>query len=190
MATNNKLPKSRLMIQYDTRVEGELKKKELPHRVLVIGDLSKGRSKDAKLELEDRPIRDITNSVNVVLKDLGISTTLKVPNSITPKKSPLIEVNLDINSMSDFKPDQIAKKVPELNALLQLREMLSSFEKDIDNNRTLKKTIDSIFSDKESLKKLKDEIPRLEQYCLTYSKDDIEGSIESEAEEESEAGAE
>ncbi|MDE4955398.1 type VI secretion system contractile sheath small subunit, partial [Francisella tularensis] len=44
----NKIPNSMLMINYETNVDGVLKKKELPYRVLGVGDLSKGRSGDAK----------------------------------------------------------------------------------------------------------------------------------------------
>lgn len=139
MAVNKKIPQSRLMIQYDTRVEGEPKKKELPYRLLVIGDLSKGKSKDAKKEFEDRSVRVVKNGIDAALKDMDISANISVPNSINPQKSAMLNINYKFNSVGDFQPDKIAKKVPELNALLKLKEMLSSFEKDIDNNRTLKK---------------------------------------------------
>ncbi|WP_440616025.1 type VI secretion system contractile sheath small subunit [Cysteiniphilum sp. 6C5] len=177
MAVNKKLPKSRLMIQYDTRVKGEAKKKELPYRVLVMGDLSKGKSKDAKLPFEDRDVRMIKNGLDATLKDMEITANMCVPNSINPAKSPMIDINYKFTSMADFQPDRIAKKVPELNALLQLKEMLSSFEKDIDNNRTLKKTIDGIFSDKQTLESLKKEIPNLDHYNLAKTDD---GTIEGE----------
>jgi len=58
--------------------------------------------------------------------------------------------------------------------------MLFSFEKDIDNNRTLKKTIDGIFSDKQTLESLKKEIPNLDHYNLAKTDDGaIEGEIVS-----------
>lgn len=141
MTVNKKIPKSRLMIQYDTRVEGEPKKKELPYRLLVVGDLSKGKSKDAQMEFEDRPLRVVKNGLDSTLRDMKISAKMNVPNSINPSKSPMLDIDYKLTCIADFQPDRIAKKVPELNALLKLKEMLSSFEKDIDNNRTLKKPL-------------------------------------------------
>ena len=181
MAVNKKIPASRLMIQYDTRVEGESKKKELPYRVLVMGDLSKGKSKDSKIPFEDREARSIKNGLDATIKDMNITCEMSVPNSINPSKSPMTDVKYKLTSMADFQPDRIAKKVPELNALLQLKEMLSSFEKDIDNNRTLKKTIDKIFSDKDELAKLRKEIPKLD--CYNMEKKDskpLSGDVVSE----------
>ena len=178
MAVNKKIPKSRLMIQYDTRVEGEPKKKELPYRLLVVGDLSKGKSKDAQMEFEDRPLRVVKNGLDSTLRDMKISAKMNVPNSINPSKSPMLDIDYKLTCIADFQPDRIAKKVPELNALLKLKEMLSSFEKDIDNNRTLKKTIDRIFSNKESLEALKKQMPKLDSYH--WSKPDnaaLEGNL-------------
>jgi len=178
MAVNKKLPKSRLMIQYDTRVNGEKKKKELPYRVLVVGDYSQGKSKDAQVVFEERAVRSIENGIDATLKDMNIALNLRVPNSINPNKSPMLDVKYQFTSMADFRPDRIAQKVPELNALLQLKGMLSSFEKDIDNNRALKKTIDNIFSNKQALESLKNDIPNLQNYNLSKATPDnvIEGN--------------
>lgn len=163
MAVNKKIPKSRLMIQYDTRVEGEPKKKELPYRLFVVGDLSKVKSKDAQMEFEDRSLRVVKNGLDSTLRNMKISAKMNVPNSINPSKSPMLDIDYKLTCIADFQPDRIAKKVPELNALLKLKEMLFSFEKGIDNNRTLKKTIDRIFSNKESLEALK-KMPKLDSY--------------------------
>ncbi|WP_237360883.1 type VI secretion system contractile sheath small subunit [Vibrio marisflavi] len=177
MAINKKLPKSRLMIQYDTRVEGEKKKKELPYRMMVLGDFSAGKSKDAQVPFEEREVRTLKHGINSSLKDMGISLNVSVPNSINPSKSPMLNLNFELNSMKDFKPENLAKKIPEINALLQLKEMLSGFEKDIDNNRTLKKTIDNIFSDQAQLQALKESIPQLDNYSLMKK---VEGVIDGE----------
>lgn len=178
MAVNKKLPQSRLMIQYETRVEGESKKKELPFRNLVFGDLSKGKSKDAKLEFEDRPVRIIKNGINATLKDMDIGIQLNVPNNINPQKSAMLDIDYKFESMADFQADNVAKKVPELNMLLKLKEMLTSFEKDIDNNRSLKKTIDNIFSDKEALEALKNQLPQMQNYRLkTPDENALEGEL-------------
>ena len=58
--------------------------------------------------------------------------------------------------------------------------MLSGFEKDIDNNRTLKKTIDNIFSDQAQLQALKESIPQLKNYSLMKKAEGvIDGEVQS-----------
>lgn len=154
------------MIQYDTRIEGQAKKKELPFRCLVFGDFSQGKSKDRQLEFEDRNVRVIKNGIDATLKDMDIGIDITVPNSINPQRSPMLDIHYKFNKMADFQPDKLAKQVPQLNALLKLKEMLISFEKDIDNDRALKKTIDRIFSDKDMLLQLKGQLPKLDCYRL------------------------
>ena len=166
MAVNKKLPASRLMIQYDTRVEGIPKKKELPFRLLALGDFSKGRSKDAKIAFEDREVRHIKNGIDAELKDMNITLDLNVANSINPKSSSTLDIAYKLEKLADFRPDRIIKKVPQLSALIELRKMLSSFEKDVDNNRALRKVVDKVFSDKDRLEELKKDFNGLDKYLL------------------------
>ncbi|ABO46042.1 type VI secretion system contractile sheath small subunit [Francisella tularensis] len=169
----NKIPNSRLMINYETNVDGVLKKKELPYRVLVVGDLSKGRSVDAKKEFADREVRRVNNGVDRVLEEMNISFDFEAPNFVSKDRSNL-KVNYRIESVKDFRPDAVAKKVPEIRALLEMKEILASFAKDIENNRNLKKTIDMIFSDSNELESLKSKIPALTNYTIKDSCDAAE----------------
>lgn len=164
------VPNSRLMINYETNVDGVLKKKELPYRVLVAGDLSKGRSTNSKQELADRSVIKIQNGVDRALAEMNITLNFEVPNFVS-KESGNLKVNYKLEAIKDFKPDAVAKKVPEIRALLELKEILSSFAKDIDNNRSLKRVIDSVFSDSKELALLKEKIPNLANYAIESSED-------------------
>lgn len=159
------IPNSRLMINYETTVDGVLKKKELPYKVLVAGNLSRGKSSDAQKELAERQVRKVDNGIDRVMSDMNINFDFQVPNFVS-KQANNIEVNYKIDATKDFKPDTVAQKVPEIKALLQLKEFLTSFAKDIDNNRNLKKTIDNVFSDKNELDILKKKIPNLANYAI------------------------
>lgn len=166
MSANKKIPQSRLMIQYDTRVEGEKKKKELPYKILMMANISNGTSKDAQQPLQDRQVRNLKNGIDATLNDMNIPIKMVVPNYINSKKSPTINIEYKLSGMKDFRPDQIAEKVPQIKALLKLKEMLISFEKDIDNNRSIKDSIDQVFSNKEQLEQLKDSLPDLQRYSF------------------------
>ena len=171
--SKNNIPSSRLMINYETNVDGVLKKKELPYKVLVVGDLSKGRSIDAKVEFADREVRRVKNGVDRVLEDMNISFDFEVPNFVSKDPSNL-KVNYRIQGMKDFRPDAVAKKVPEIRALLEMKEILASFAKDIENNRNLKKVIDMIFSDNNELEALKKKIPALTNYIIKDSNESVD----------------
>jgi len=166
MAVNKSIPKSRLMIEYDTRVDGVKKKKELPYRVLVLSDASQGKSKDAQLPLQDRTLRNMDQGVDATLKDMKIPVKLTVPNLINPARQKSIDVDYQLKGMKDFRPDQIAQKVPQIKALLKLKDMLVAFEKDVDNNRQIKDTIDKVFSDQSQIQALKESMPHLNEYTL------------------------
>jgi type VI secretion system protein ImpB len=164
------VPNSRLMINYETNVDGVLKKKELPYRVLVAGDFSKGKSMDSKKELTDRGVIKIQNGADRALADMNIAFDFEVPNFVSKEPSSL-KVNYKLEAIKDFKPDAVAKKVPEISALLELKEILNSFAKDIDNNRSLKRIIDSVFSDNKELELLKEKIPNLANYAIANPQD-------------------
>ncbi|AJI46297.1 MULTISPECIES: type VI secretion system contractile sheath small subunit [Francisella] len=181
--SKNKIPNSRLMINYETKVDGVLKKKELPYRVLVVGDLSKGRSVDAKEEFADRQVRRVKNGVDRVLEDMNISFDFEAPNFVSKDPSNL-KVNYRIQSMKDFRPDAVAKKVPEIRALLEMKEILASFAKDIENNRNLKKVIDMIFSDNNELEALKKKIPALANYTIKDSNDSVDANSQGSSNSE------
>lgn len=145
----------------------------MPYKVLVVGDLSKGRSIDAKVEFADREVRRVKNGVDRVLEDMNISFDFEVPNFVSKDPSNL-KVNYRIQGIKDFRPDAVAKKVPEIRALLEMKEILASFAKDIENNRNLKKIIDMIFSDNNELESLKKKIPALTNYTIKDFNDSID----------------
>ena len=164
------IPQSRLMINYETNVDGVKKKKDLPYKVLVVADLSNGASIDAKKDLADRAVRNTTNGVDRTLSDMYISLDLEVPNFVS-KDAGNISVSYKLKGMKDFKPNAVAEEVPEIKALMELKEILTSFSKDIDNNRNLKKNIDAVFSDEKELMLLKSKIPELANYSITSTEE-------------------
>ncbi len=60
--------------------------------------------------------------------------------------------------MKDFSPEAIAKSVPELNSLLELREALVALKGPLGNVPAFRKKIASVLQDEEARKKLLDEL--------------------------------
>ena len=176
MAVNDEIPKSRLMIRYKTEVDGELKDKELPFRLLVMGDLSQGLSKDRKQDFETREIRHMDGTIDALMKDMDMELTLSVPNKITPSVSPNLDLNLKIDSMKSFQPGVIAEKVPQLRSLLKLREMVEELESTVDNNKGFRNLIKEMLKDEAKLEQVKKELPAIESFEMARE-EAIEGEV-------------
>ncbi|WP_150467333.1 type VI secretion system contractile sheath small subunit [Francisella sp. SYW-9] len=178
MAVNDEIPKSRLMLRYKTEVDGELKDKELPFRMLVVGDISQGLSKDRKEDFEERKVRHMDGTIDSLMKDMDMELNLSVPNKITPSKSSNLDIKLKIDSMKSFQPGVIAESIPQLKSLIKLREMVQEFESTVDNNKGFRNLVKEILRDETALEKIKQELPALESFKMTDEENDVvEGEI-------------
>lgn len=159
MQIQDELPKSRITLRYPTNIDGVKKNKELPLRLLFLGDLSKGSTNERKLNLEDRTVKNFsTKGIDCLLKDLNLKLDLKVINRIDSKNSKNIDVNLDINSIKSFSPESIAENVPKIQSLMLIKKLLLELLSLVDNKKEFKKVISEIFSDKNKLKKLQEKL--------------------------------
>src|SRR5262245_24150965 len=100
MAITDEIPKSRLTLTYRTNVNGTPEDMTLPFRLLIMGDLSNGTSKDRGVDLDQRNIRQLDGkNLNSLMADMKMSVSLAVPNRIDPDKSESLNVTLPIEGM-------------------------------------------------------------------------------------------
>lgn len=166
MAVQDEVPKSRLTITYKTEVNGEPAVVNLPLRLMVLGDFSTGSSKDRKLDLEDRKLRSLDGrNTNEVMKDMGISMDVVVPNKISPdEESMRVKVNFD--SMSSFSPEEVAKQIPQIRSLLLLKKLLEEIQSNIANKKEFAALVNNLFSNKELLSKYREKLKGYEMYRI------------------------
>lgn len=164
MKVNQAIPKSRITITYDMEVEGVKKKKELPFRQLLIGDLSLGNSEERKQELSNRNVYELASpNLSEVMKSMGIKANISVPNHIKEGAED-INVTLDVDSMKVFDPNTIAQQIPELASLLKAKELIQEFSSTMDNNRKLRNLLNNGVNSSQSIEKIQEELPLLESY--------------------------
>jgi type VI secretion system protein ImpB len=114
----------RVQIEYDVELYGAEKKVQLPFVMGVMSDLS-GNPKDPLAPVADRKFVDISvDNFDDRLKAMKPRVAVQVPNTLTGEGN--ISVDLSFESMEDFSPAAIAKKVGALNQLLQARNQLSN----------------------------------------------------------------
>lgn len=93
---------------------------ELPFRVLVVGAFTNQLS-DYDTEY---PISVSSHNLDDVIKSLNIVLSLTVVNKLLDNSSEPIAFEIQIESMHDFTPDGIVRKVPEIQELLAIHKLL------------------------------------------------------------------
>src|ERR1700692_3337769 len=105
----------RVQIEYDVEVYGSQKKIELPFVMGVMADLS-GKPADPLAPVADRKYLEIdVDNFDDPLKSCKPRVAFQVPNPLTGEGN--LAVELSFQSMDDFSPAAVAKKVDSLNKL-------------------------------------------------------------------------
>ena len=167
MAIQDEIPKSRLTLRYKTEVNGQPEDLSLPMRFLVTGDFSKGSSKDRQVDLDERNTRNMDGkNTDAIMKDMGIRLNYAVTNKINPDQDEDMQVDIPLDSMKSFSPDQVAKNVPKIKGLLKLKELLEEVVSNVDNRKGYRKLLSELMSDEEALKKMMEELKDFESFKL------------------------
>jgi len=97
---------------------------ELPFRMLVMGDYT---GKDDKRPLEQREPLDINKSnFDSVMQGFNLSMDMSVPDRISGSGE--MSVSLNFGTLKDFRPESIARQVPQLKSLLELRDAMKALK--------------------------------------------------------------
>ena len=114
----------RVQIEYDVELYGAEKKVQLPFVMGVLADLS-GKPADPLAAVGDRKFLEIdTDNFDSRMKAMKPRAAFAVPNTLTGEGD--LKVDITFESMDDFSPAAVAKKVGALNKLLEARTQLSN----------------------------------------------------------------
>ena len=114
----------RVQIEYDVEVYGAEKKVNLPFVMGVLADLS-GQPKDPLAPVADRKFLEVdVDNFDERLKAMKPRVAVQVPNTLTGEGN--MSVDITFESMDDFSPAAIARKVEPLRQLLEARGQLSN----------------------------------------------------------------
>jgi len=114
----------RVQIEYDVELYGAEKKVQLPFVMGVLADLS-GKPAEPLAPVADRKFLEIdVDNFDSRMKAMKPRAAFQVPNTLTGEGS--LNVELTFESMDDFSPAAVAKRVGALNALLEARQQLAN----------------------------------------------------------------
>ncbi len=143
-------PKERINIKYRSEHGGAQESVELPFKMMVLGDFT--QKEDDRVIEERKPINVDKSNFDEVLRNQKVGVELNVPNRLSEDPEAEMGVSLDFNTMKDFAPESVARQVPELNKMLELREALVALKGPLGNVPAFRKAIESILEDEEQRK--------------------------------------
>ncbi|MBL3528666.1 MAG: type VI secretion system contractile sheath small subunit [gamma proteobacterium endosymbiont of Lamellibrachia anaximandri] len=142
----------RVQIEYDVEVYGAEKKVQLPFVMGVMADLS-GKPEEALPPISERKMLEIdVDNFDERLKSMKPRAAFQVPNTLTGEGS--LSVDLTFESMDDFSPAAVARKVGALNELLQARTQLANLMTYMDGKAGAEELISKALNDPTLLQSL------------------------------------
>jgi len=135
----------RVQIEYDVELYGAEKKVQLPFVMGVMSDLS-GKPSEPLPAVADRKFLEIdTDNFDSRLKSMKPRVAFSVPNTLTGDGN--LSVDITFESMDDFSPAAVARKVEGLNKLLEARQQLSNLITYMDGKTGAEELIAKVLAD-------------------------------------------
>jgi type VI secretion system protein ImpB len=114
----------RVQIEYDVELYGAEKKVQLPFVMGVLSDLS-GKPTEPLAPVADRKFLEFdVDNFDSRMKSMKPRAAFQVPNTLTGEGN--VSVDITFESMDDFSPAAVARKVDALNKLLTARNELAN----------------------------------------------------------------
>lgn len=152
------LPKARVNIQLDLHTGGAGKKSELPLKLLAIGDFSNGKE---QRPLSERSKIDINkNNFSSVMAELSPEVHLAAENTLAGDGSEE-HLRLGFSNIKDFEPEQVARNIPQLRALIAMRNLLRDLKSNLLDNAEFRRELETILKDPELSHELRAELTAL-----------------------------
>ena len=146
-------PKERINVTFKPSNGEGLDELELPLKLMMMGDYT--------LKVDDRKIEDRKaininkNNFNEVLEKHNLNLELQVPNRLTDETTDEeLAIKLQFQSMKDFDPASLVQQVPEMKALMELRDALVALKGPLGNVPSFRKAIEEVLTNQESREKV------------------------------------
>lgn len=142
----------RVQIEYDVEIYGSGKKVELPFVMGVMADLS-GQPAEALPPVAERRFLDIdVDNFDERMKAIQPRVALAVPNTLTGEGQLMVDMRFE--SIDDFSPAAIARKVEPLRRLLEARTQLANLQTYMDGKAGAESLIHQLLQDPALMKAL------------------------------------
>ncbi len=142
----------RVQIEYDLELYGAEKQINLPFIMGVMADLS-GKPAEELPNVAERKFLEIdVDNFDDRLKSMKPRVAFQVPNTLTGEGN--LNVDITFESMDDFSPAAVARRVEPLRKLLEARTQLSNLLSYMDGKAKAEELIANVLKDPSLLQAL------------------------------------
>ncbi len=142
----------RVQIEYEVELYGAQKKVQVPFVMGVMADLS-GDPAEPLPPVDERKFLAIDmDNFDERMKSMKPRVAFRVPNTLTGEGQ--LNVDITFESMDDFSPAAVARKVDALSKLLEARTQLSNLVTYMDGKSGAEELIAKVLNDPALLKSL------------------------------------
>jgi len=135
----------RVQIEYDVELYGAQKKVQLPFVMGVMSDLS-GKPEEPLPGVADRKFLEVdVDNFDARMKSMKPRVAFQVENTLTGDGS--LPVDITFESMDDFSPAAVARKVAGLDKLLEARTQLANLITYMDGKTGAEELIAKVLAD-------------------------------------------
>lgn len=138
-------PKERVNIVYKPATGDQQAEVELPLKMFVMGDFTQ-RADETTLE-ERKAVRIDKDNFNDVMREHNLALSFSVKNTLSGKEGDELGVNLKLSNMQDFSPQAVARQVPEVQQLVELRNALKALKGPLANAAEFRKRVEALVKD-------------------------------------------
>ncbi|SAL79222.1 type VI secretion protein [Caballeronia terrestris] len=135
----------RVQIEYDVETYGSERKIQLPFVMGVLADLT-GKPADPLPPVGERKFQEIDiDNFDSRMKAMNPRVAFQVPNTLTGEGN--LSVDITFETMDDFSPAAVARKVDALNRLLEARTQLANLVTYMDGKTGAEELIARVLED-------------------------------------------
>lgn len=142
----------RVQIEYDLELHGAEKKIQLPFVMGVFSDLSGASASELPVVADRNAVEIDMDNFDSRLKSMKPQVKFSVPNTLSGEGN--LPVDITFESMDDFSPGAIARKIEPLNKLLEARSQLNNLIIHMDGKVKAEELIAKVLEDPALLKSL------------------------------------
>ncbi|MBU0699868.1 type VI secretion system contractile sheath small subunit [bacterium] len=163
----DEIPPSRINVKYVNANKGVKEEVELPLKLLLVGDYT--LQQDSTPIMERKKLNITKSNFSSVMKEQRLKLSFSVPNKLGEGEETDMKVDLKLDDLGSFSPEAVVQQIPELNAMLKIRDLLKDLKARVVTNREFRKALEEILKDNDQMNAVLEQLDKIAPLTDTVS---------------------